>query len=289
MTELVKDFSCALIVATYDDPTGLEGMLRSIQRQTVQPTRVYVADDGSDKRTLEIVRRFSPVFSIEHVWQQHQGFRKSSILNRAIARATEDYLIFVDGDELLHRRFVEDHRIAAANRTAILGTRCHLSGFNDSRLSSSPSLPGLLLLFCMGCVKRPDRNGPVTFRNRLASLKRGLRLWFRSPKTCSYRVAVGGNMAAWKNDMTDVNGFDEDFLGWGHEDVDLIERMSENGVRTMQLMHRAICFHVNHPIRSENPKNVEMQNTKRPTVCLNGITRPQANVAQYSQREQHGF
>jgi glycosyltransferase involved in cell wall biosynthesis len=271
MIESVQPFSTALIVATFNDPSGLENMFSSIDRQTVAPRRVYVADDGSDGKTFEVVRRWNSAMPIEHLWQEHDGFRKCKVLNLVIARATEDYFVFVDGDELLHPRFMEDHLSAAAPGTAVLGTRCHLSGPKGSKLSRPPSWPELLFLFCAGCVKRPPRYGTITFRNRLASLKRGFRLGCSSPKPCSHKFAIGGNMAAWRNEIIGVNGFDERFHGWGHEEVDLVERMTRNGLQTRHLRYRAICFHVNHPLRPANPKNDKLISDKRPTFCENGI------------------
>ena len=44
-------------------------------------------------------------FRCEHVWQEKQGFRRSRILNRAIAAARSEYLVFLDGDSVPHPEF----------------------------------------------------------------------------------------------------------------------------------------------------------------------------------------
>jgi len=44
-----------------------------------------------------------------HVWHEDQGFRKTIIATKPVAAARADYLVFVDGDCILHRKFLESH------------------------------------------------------------------------------------------------------------------------------------------------------------------------------------
>src|SRR5690606_36725153 len=54
---------------------------------------------------------------IRHVWHEERGFRKSAILNRAILKAAEDYLLFTDRDCSPRRDLIETHmRLAAPER-----------------------------------------------------------------------------------------------------------------------------------------------------------------------------
>jgi predicted glycosyltransferase involved in capsule biosynthesis len=39
------------------------------------------------------------------------------------------------------------------------------------------------------------------------------------------------NLAVWRKDFFAVNGFDERFQGWGHEDADLAIRLIKLGIR----------------------------------------------------------
>lgn len=283
-----QDFSTALIICTCKNPTGLESTLLSIQRQTSTPSRVYIAEDGLEEQTLEVIQRFSKSLAIEHVRQKHEGFRKAAIMNKAIARAIEDYLVFVDGDEVLHPRFVEDHISAASKGTTVLGTRCHLSGFHGRIVRRAPNPLDLMFLFATGRVERPTRIERTRPRKRSQVLKMGLRLRKAEMTPCTPNNAVGGNMASWRQDLLQVNGFDEMFEGWGDEDVDLVTRQSRNGVIPVKLRFHAICYHLNHPLAPANPRNRGMAGEDRPTRCENGISKHlnQVSEPEFDQKTQ---
>ena len=55
-------------------------------------------------------------------------------------------------------------------------------------------------------------------------------------------------MAFWREDIVAVNGFDEDYTGWGTgEDSDIGTRLYHLGRRRKFVYGRAITFHLNHP------------------------------------------
>lgn len=112
------------IVPTYNRPGELILSLQSLALQTRLPDEVIVADDGSGEETRRAVEAFSGSpgcpFPVRHVWQEDRGFRKPRILNEAVRNATGDYLLFLDGDCMAHRRFVEEH-LRLAGRDSILG------------------------------------------------------------------------------------------------------------------------------------------------------------------------
>jgi glycosyltransferase involved in cell wall biosynthesis len=102
----------SIVVATYNWPEALRLCLESLALQTDQHFEVTIADDGSGPATKELIDKFiqgSP-FSIQHLWQEDQGFRKTIILNQAIKAAQGDYLIFLDGDCIVQPDFVQRHR-----------------------------------------------------------------------------------------------------------------------------------------------------------------------------------
>ncbi|HEV7616806.1 MAG TPA: galactosyltransferase-related protein, partial [Burkholderiaceae bacterium] len=57
-----------------------------------------------------------------------------------------------------------------------------------------------------------------------------------------------------------VNGFDESFTGWGHEDVDLVLRLARLGVRRKGGAFSTEVFHLWH---KENARTTESENRKR--------------------------
>jgi hypothetical protein len=58
------------------------------------------------------------------------------------------------------------------------------------------------------------------------------------------------NLAVWRDDFLAVNGFDEQFSGWGHEDADLVLRLHEHGLRRCNGFLATEVFHLWHPENS---------------------------------------
>ena len=102
----------SVVLSTYNSPNWLEKVLWGYAAQTVRPDEIVVADDGSTDETrerLELLRRATQL-NIQHVWHEDRGFRKCTILNRAIDAAEGDYLIFSDGDCISRADFVAVHK-----------------------------------------------------------------------------------------------------------------------------------------------------------------------------------
>ena len=54
------------------------------------------------------------------------------------------------------------------------------------------------------------------------------------------------NQGFWRDDLVRVNGFDEDFVGWGPEDKELCARLEHAGVRRQTLLFGGIACHLHH-------------------------------------------
>ncbi len=101
----------SLIVTTYNWPEALELSLLSALNQKVLPGEIIVADDGSTDETRVLVEKiavFSPV-PIIYSWQEDKGFRAARSRNKAIAKSSGEYIILIDGDMVLEKRFIRDH------------------------------------------------------------------------------------------------------------------------------------------------------------------------------------
>ena len=86
----MKNFTVGVIISTYNNPRWLEKTLWSYERQTVAPSEIIVADDGSREETRLLIDSFRATLPIKHVWHEDDGFRKTKILNDALRVATAD-------------------------------------------------------------------------------------------------------------------------------------------------------------------------------------------------------
>jgi glycosyltransferase involved in cell wall biosynthesis len=227
--------TASLVVATYNWPEALAAVLASVRRQTVPPTEVVVADDGSGeatRRVVEAAARDLPC-PLVHVWHPDDGFRLAQIRNKAVARARGAYVLQIDGDMVLHPGFVRDHLAAAAPGFFVGGSRALLDAEASRRVLEGAPLPG------------PLSRG---VRNRLNALRLpalGAALAPLVPARDLMRVR-GGNVAFWREDFLLVNGYDEAFVGWGREDTDLVARLHRRGLRRRWFKLRGVAFHLHH-------------------------------------------
>ena len=115
----------SLLLTTYNWKEALELLLLSIFRQTELPFEIIIADDGSSDDTRELIDSMREMTSIpiNHVWAPDEGFRRTAILNKALLQAQGDYISQVDGDVILHRKFIEDQRRCSAPGVFLRGYR----------------------------------------------------------------------------------------------------------------------------------------------------------------------
>ena len=70
--------------------------------------------------------------------------------------------------------------------------------------------------------------------------------WFRVQAGFRWKGIRSCNLAVWRNDFLAVNGFDETFEGWGHEDADLVLRLSNAGVQRKNGFWATEVYHLWH-------------------------------------------
>ncbi|HEU4653682.1 MAG TPA: glycosyltransferase family 2 protein [Steroidobacteraceae bacterium] len=261
----------SLIITTYNWPDALALTLASVAAQTLPPTEVIVADDGSGPATRRIVEDWATRLPIQHVWQDDVGFRLARSRNLALAAARGEYIVLIDGDMILHRRFIEDHVACARPDCFVQGARPRLSPEVTARLLAtrsiavSPLSPGL-------------EPRPYAVRNRVLSIA-----------TSRIKSSLGGiqgcNQSFWRHHVLQVNGYDERFTGWGPEDREFAARLLHIGVKRHYVRHRAVAFHLHHETRAPtgtNPFDALLAETlrTRATRCVAGIDQHLDSVQQ---------
>ena len=247
-------------MSTYKNPRSLARILENLKAGTKRPEEIHVAEDGSNEETLQVVKNFTQ--PISHHCQEDKGFRKAKILNRALNACQGDYVVFLDGDCLPHKQFVNDHLAMAEKGYFVQGRRCFIEEDQvNPLLQGKTSLSRLML------------SGKVS----------GLLKSFRLPKPIvkvnrDMYGLLGCNLGVWKDDLLAVNGFDEDYEGWGREDSDLGARLYNRGLRRKMVYGRALVYHLNHPENKrdqldENDRRLEATISSGKKRCSNGIVK----------------
>lgn len=256
--------SCTLLISTYNWPEALNLVLKSVKHQLVLPDEIIVADDGSKKETVNIINKFKSKISVplKHVWHEDIGFRKSIILNKAIAKAKGDYIIQTDGDCILHKAFVRDHLAFAQENIYLYGSRVNIKKLHLKKIFDRQQIH--FNLFSKGIKKR----------TRALSIPIFSALYKPSDEfSKKYR---GCNTSFFKTDFIAVNGYNEEFEGWGREDSELALRLHNYGLNGRRLRYRGIVYHIFHNEASkgrlEKNNEIEQKTINDKVVwCENGI------------------
>lgn len=245
----------SVVVTTYNRPDALEAVVEACFLQDDKNFEIIIADDGSTANTRDCIARLAaraPV-PVKHVWQPDDGFRAAMARNRGTLAATGDYIIFLDGDCVPQRDFIARHRALAQPGHLVSGSRILLSqGLTERVLREHIDVAGLPLGQRLRARLSGDMNKVIQTMLRWPDVGRVRRKFsWRRIKSC--------NLAVWKADLVKVNGFDESFTGWGHEDSDLVVRLFHAGVVRKD---GALATEVLHLWHREAQRDQESSNRK---------------------------
>jgi len=255
---------CSLVICTYNWPEALAMVLLSVNKQSVLPDEVIIADDGSGSSTSKVINEFSKSIKIPiiHSWQKDNGCRIPHSRNRAIARSSFEYIIMIDGDTIMHRDFIKDHKRFAKKGSYIQGSRVLLqSDFTKQILNDNKfQKPSFFL---------KDSKNKINML-RLPFLSSIL----KSFKSQSLSRIRGCNFSIFKDEIIKVNGFNENFILWGREDSEFVQRLYNIGVKKQLLKFSGIQYHLYHKQGNASACNdVILKDTidNNSTWCENGI------------------
>lgn len=237
----------SLIISFYNKTELLQKVLESIALQTMQDVEVVIADDGSGPQAAAFIEHaaHSYPFPIRHVWHEDKGWRKNAILNKAVMAAKSEYLVFIDGDCLLERHFLEEHYASRKQGEVVTGRRVLLTPKTTEYILAKPLTPhrlGAPLFFRL--LWETIFGHQKTQLEQKIRLPKGLRrLFIRERK----RYILGCNFSLYKEDLLGVNGFDERFQypGYG-EDIDLEFRLARKGIFAYSRKCQLVQFHCYH-------------------------------------------
>lgn len=260
----------SVILTTYERPHHLERSLASlsVQRNMAGRFEVVVVDDGSTDCTHEVVRRFarSVDFPVKMTTHEHQGFRVSLCRNDGVRASVGSYVLISDSDCLFPPHHLEQHLRARKPRVVRAGNCFRLDRAATERLTVADVIAG-----------KYSREIPYAERWRLwrgwiGDVRYQLRRHPLKPKLMGFNIAIA------RSDLEAVNGFDEEYVGWGCEDDDFAARLRMAGRRVRTAVGYTQAYHMWHPVDPSRPAvwsqgaNVgRLLNAKREIKCRKGL------------------
>jgi GT2 family glycosyltransferase len=189
-----------------------------------------------------------------------------------VAASRGEYIVFLDGDCVPEVDFIARHRLLAQPGFFVNGSRVLLSPDLTNRvLSDGESISGRSVVYWVtqrirghasklsGLVRLPD--GALRMKRRFS---------WKGIRSCNFGV--------WRTDFERVNGFDESFVGWGHEDADFVLRLHNSGVERKNGFCATEVFHLWHPeaARNQESKNAAVVRARATTT----VTQPTLGYSQ---------
>lgn len=244
----------SLIITTYNSPSYLDWVLASVCWQSILPSEVIVADDGSSVETSNLISKYCGIMKVPlvHSYQPDRGFRLSRSRNLAVSKARFDWVIFLDGDCILPIDFIESVMSLMDEQSIIFGSRKLLSDRDSQTLANRlPSYERLRSLFS----GRKFLKLPLGILRRIPSR--------------SWKAARGFMFCISRRNLLELGGFDENFVSWGLEDSDFFVRALRSRLLLVDSRYKTSVLHLFHP---EPDKNMESENSRKlQSLLQNGV------------------
>ncbi len=258
-----------LIITTYNRPDALLRVLEGLMLQIRPADEIIVADDGSGEKTQETVQKYmSGSLPLLHVRHEDKGFRAARIRNLAIRESKGDYIVLLDGDCIPGRFFIKDHLDLAEKGLFFQGKRILVGqGLAGSFTHADADSAGTLLKYA--------------FSGKISNSHHLLRLPFFPALVSKGMDGIKScNMGFFREDIFAVNGFNQNFVGWGREDSELAIRFFKSGLNKKEHPFRAVCFHLWHEENDRDRLKINddiLRKIKESNeyTCSNGLVKKQ--------------
>ncbi|MBI2437730.1 MAG: glycosyltransferase [Lentisphaerae bacterium] len=260
----------SVIVTVYNRPAMLIACLRALALSSERVDEVVVSDDGSSEDNVRRMRSVFPdfPFPVRYVWQEDHGYRLAAARNNALRQVTGDYIISLDCDILLMPDAVMAHLRAARSGWFLAANRGGLAQAETQMALQQAMSPRLLEVLWQSAARGHLRRAQRQFQHNVWLRRLGLARRYK-PKI------LGCHFSIFREDIERVNGFDETYVGWGHEDDDFAMRLHLAGVRGRSVILEARAVHLWHPAADAGPTTSPNQAYFRrrhvPAFCAQGL------------------
>ncbi len=262
----------AILVSSFERPAHIRRVLASIaaQRGVTGSFEVVVTDDGSRDETPRLVRQFaaSATFPVRFVTHPHDGFHIARCRNEGVQASSAPYLLFLDGDCMIPPDHLRAHLDCRREGYALAGYPIYLNQSISEQITPAQAKN-------CGYLRHVSTFQKLEMRWR--HLRAQLYTLANSP---TRPKLLGGNLGISRADYKRINGYDENFHGWGCEDDDLRMRLVSSGIRVASIAWWTHTYHLWHPKTPSAPQtwraggNVEyLHRPLRLARCVSGLTK----------------
>ncbi len=235
----MKDLKISLIVPTFNRCEYTEALLQNIIKYHQDDLfEIIFSDDGSDDDQSGILIKNVKDLRIpcKLVIQEHQGYRLARVRNNGVRQAEGDYLCFLDQDILPSMGYFRQIKKYAAPSRFLITRPIYTTFEEKERIFAGEDEKWFNEIYINGRFQLSK----LVVKDFYYLIGKHLGIGDRRPKL------QGGAFSLFKEQFIRVNGFDENFQGWGLEDDDLGRRLYVIKVFGLNISHKAWGYHLLH-------------------------------------------
>lgn len=204
----------SVVIPTYNRLDTLEHVMPTLLEQDLDPSQyeLLVCDSNSSDGTAEYLAQLhAGHVRVRHLAGPYTG--RAGARNAGIAAASGEIVLFNDADILASRNLLSTHlrRYRERSRIAVVGLEVQVKDLEEYAFKRD----------------HPDARGHLHPPSR---------------RKLSWLYFLTGNASVRRADLLQAGGFDENFTGYGHEDLELGYRLQRNGVEILY-EPRAVNYH----------------------------------------------
>lgn len=226
--------SVSLVVLASGGLPRLNLFVKSVLNQSVKPNELIIADTGETEGVKDLIKEIRSLCDIKVIYCAHKSARTTSIKlkNLAVVKSASDYIIMVDGNSVLHKRFIQDHLLFAKSGHYVNGQQVILKPSIVSKAISSP--------------KPFKPNALSASKLSIGNINNSFAMRLRSKPTQESLLANPAalfNLGFYRADAISVNGFNSEFkVDDGLVLREFCLRLMNAGLKNINVNHGATTY-----------------------------------------------
>ncbi|MGD9487942.1 MAG: glycosyltransferase [Calditrichaceae bacterium] len=243
-----------LIITVYNRSHFLRSALLALRSQSFKIDELIISDDGSSEDIISVIKESLSGLdcAVKFVRQDDKGFRLAKCRNNAIREAEGDQLIFIDQDIVYTKNYLKTFTDNQEKGVFLVAYPVRLREDQTNQLTEK-----MIEDADYSSLISPEQRKKIhkQYYSDLFEyyLKKTLRTKGHKPKL------RGGVFAIGKEDILKVDGFDENYQGWGNEDDDLGRRLYKARIIGKNVFYDDYPIHLYHPTFHVDGKRVNQE------------------------------
>ena len=236
----------SIMVAVYKDVESLKLIIKALKNQTYKNFEVVIVEDGESLEMRDYIHSIKGI-EVKHTTQEDKGVRKARSQNNGLLAADGEYMIFIDGDCIPYKNFIEGHIALSEKGYALSGRRVNIPiKLVEEIRAGKLDISDIENNFWKYSYLMFDKE--VRYRQGINLDINGLFYKLISKRDASASI-LGCNFSCFRKDMIALNGFDESYGETAiPDDMDWEWRFKAYGLKLKSCKNVANMFHLDHKI-----------------------------------------